>query len=89
MALSSIGNGLSQPAAMGAGLSVYPRVAGTASGFIGFMQMAISALGTLMVGLLPHEGPLAMAGVVLTTQIVAMVLGVIAVRLPAGGPDPA
>jgi hypothetical protein len=30
-----------------------------------------------------------MAGVVLTTQIVAMVFGVIAVRLPAGGPDPA
>jgi MFS transporter, DHA1 family, multidrug resistance protein len=89
MALSSIGNGLSQPAAMGAGLSVYPRVAGTASGLIGFMQMATSALGTLAVGLLPHDGALAMAGVVLTTQIVALVLGIIAVRLPAGGPDPA
>jgi DHA1 family bicyclomycin/chloramphenicol resistance-like MFS transporter len=83
MAASSIGNGLSQPAAMGAGLSVYPQIAGTASGLIGFMQMAISALGTLAVGLLPHEGPLAMAGVVLTTQIVALVLGAIAVRLPA------
>jgi MFS transporter, DHA1 family, multidrug resistance protein len=83
MAASSIGNGLSQPTAMASGLSVYPRVAGTASGFIGFLQMAISALGTLAVGLLPHEGPLAMAGVVLTTQIVAFSLGIIAVRLPA------
>ena len=83
MAASSIGNGLSQPAAMGAGLSVYPQVAGTASGFIGFLQMAISALGTLAVGLLPHAGPFAMAGVVLTTQIVAFVLGAIAVRLPS------
>jgi MFS transporter, DHA1 family, multidrug resistance protein len=82
MAASSIGNGLSQPAAMGAGLSVYPRIAGTASGFIGFLQMAASALGTLAVGLLPHEGPLAMAGVVLATQIVAFALGIIAVRLP-------
>lgn len=89
MAVSSIGNGLSQPASMGAGLSVYPRVAGTASGFIGFLQMAISALGTFAVGLLPHEGALAMAGVVLTTQIVAFALGAVAVRLPAGGTDPA
>jgi hypothetical protein len=47
------------------------------------MQMAISALGTLAVGLLPHETAFAMAGVVLTTQIVALVLGIIAVRLPA------
>ena len=89
MAVSSIGNGLSQPAAMGAGLSVYPRVAGTASGFIGCLQMAISALGTLAVGLLPHDGALAMASVVLGTQIVAFVLGAVAVRLPAGGVDPA
>jgi DHA1 family bicyclomycin/chloramphenicol resistance-like MFS transporter len=82
MSLSSIGNGLSQPTAMAAGLSVYPRVAGTASGFIGFLQMAMSALGTLVVGALPHDGPMAMAGVVVVTQIVACVLGVVAVRLP-------
>jgi len=84
MAASSVGNGLSQPTAMAAGLSVYPRVAGTASGFTGFLQMATSALGTLAVGLLPHDGPFAMAGVVLFTQIVAFGLGAIAVRLPPG-----
>jgi len=83
MAASSIGNGLSQPTAMAAGLSVFPRVAGTASGFIGFLQMAVSALGTLAVGALPHEGPFAMAGVVLFTQLAACVLGAVAVRLPA------
>lgn len=83
MALSSIGNGLSQPTAMAAGLSIHPRVAGTASGLIGFAQMAASALGTLAVGLLPHEGPFAMAGVVLTTQIVACGLGLVAVLRPA------
>lgn len=85
MAASSIGNGLSQPTAMAAGLSVYPRVAGTASGFIGFLQMAVSALGTLAVGVLPHEGPSAMVGVVVFTQIVACALGLVAVRLPAAG----
>ena len=90
MALSSIGNGLSQPTAMAAGLSVYPRIAGTAAGSIGFTQMAASALGTFTVGLLPHDGPIAMAGVVLATQLIACVLGMIAVRLPAAGaPSPA
>lgn len=84
MALSSIGNGLSQPSAMASGLSVYPQIAGTASGFIGFLQMAASALGTFVVALLPHEGPWAMVGVVLTTQVIAMALGAIATRLPAG-----
>jgi len=84
MALSSIGNGLSQPSAMAAGLSVYPRVAGTASGFIGFLQMAASAMGTLTVAILPHHGPSAMVGVVVTTQIAAVILAMVAVRLPSG-----
>jgi DHA1 family bicyclomycin/chloramphenicol resistance-like MFS transporter len=82
LALSAIGNGMSQPSALAAGLSVYPRVAGTASGFVGFSQMAISSLGTLTVGLLPHGGPFAMVGVVVATQAIALVLGAIAVRLP-------
>lgn len=82
MAASSVGNGLSQPSAMASGLSVFPKIAGTASGFIGFLQMAASALGTLAVAMLPHEGPSAMVTVVVTTQIVAMALGALAVRLP-------
>jgi MFS transporter, DHA1 family, multidrug resistance protein len=85
MALSSVGNGLSQPTAMAAGLSVHPQVAGTASGFIGFLQMAVSALGTLTVGLLPHDGPFAMAGVVVFTQFAALLLGAAAIRLPPAG----
>ena len=32
MAISSIGNGMSQPSGVAAGLSVYPRIAGAASG---------------------------------------------------------
>jgi MFS transporter, DHA1 family, multidrug resistance protein len=82
LALSAIGNGLSQPSALAAGLSVYPRVAGTASGFIGFSQMVVSSLGTLTVGILPHGGPFAMVGVVVATQAIALLLGAVAVRLP-------
>jgi MFS transporter, DHA1 family, multidrug resistance protein len=88
LTLSAVGNGLSQPAALAAGLSVYPRVAGTASGFTGFLQMAMSSLGTMIVGLLPHAGPFAMVSTVVATQALALVLGTLAVRLPvnAGGP---
>src|SRR5215470_12529556 len=43
MALSSVGNGLSQPPGVAAGLGIYPRIAGAASGLLGFMQMAVAA----------------------------------------------
>jgi MFS transporter, DHA1 family, multidrug resistance protein len=82
IALSSVGNGLSQPTAMASALSVYPRVAGTASGLVGFSQMAVSALGTMLVGLLPHHGPSAMVGVIVGTQIIACIVGALALRLP-------
>ncbi|HML09554.1 MAG TPA: multidrug effflux MFS transporter, partial [Stellaceae bacterium] len=89
MAASSLGNGLSQPSAMACGLSVYPRIAGTASGFIGFLQMAASALGTLLVAALPHHGPSAMVAVIVATQIIALGLGAVAVRLPSRALAPA
>jgi DHA1 family bicyclomycin/chloramphenicol resistance-like MFS transporter len=84
LAFSAVGNGLSQPAALAAGLSVYPRVAGTASGFLGFSQMAVSSLGTMTVAILPHQGPFTMIAVVVATQAIALVLGAVAVRLPIG-----
>jgi MFS transporter, DHA1 family, multidrug resistance protein len=80
MALSSIGNGLSQPAGIAAGLSVYPRIAGTASGLLGSMQMAIAALGTLLVGQLPRGSALWMVVVVGGCLALALVCGLFAVR---------
>ena len=64
MAISSIGNGMSQPSGVAAALSVYPRIAGAASGLMGFAQMIIAALGTLLLGLLPRGSVLAMVAVV-------------------------
>jgi MFS transporter, DHA1 family, multidrug resistance protein len=83
MALSSIGNGLSQPPAVAAGLSVYPRIAGTASGLIGFLQMMISALCTCLVGLLPHGSALSAVAVVDLCLLLAMVFGILAATRPA------
>ena len=45
----------SQPAVLASGLSIQPRLAGTASGLMGFLQMTVAALGTLLVALLPFQ----------------------------------
>jgi DHA1 family bicyclomycin/chloramphenicol resistance-like MFS transporter len=83
MALSSIGNGLSQPPGIAAGLSVHPRIAGAASGIIGFLQMMLSAIGTWLVGVLPQTGALGMVVVIDVSMLVALVLGLLALRAPA------
>jgi DHA1 family bicyclomycin/chloramphenicol resistance-like MFS transporter len=89
MAISSIGNGLSQPPGIAAGLSVYPRIAGSASGLIGFMQMIIAALGAFLVGQLPADTPLPMVAVVGAAMMMALVFGILALRAPGEATRPA
>jgi DHA1 family bicyclomycin/chloramphenicol resistance-like MFS transporter len=89
MAISSIGNGLSQPPAIASGLSVHPRIAGAASGLLGFLQMLIAALGTLLIGRLPHDSALAMVVVVVASLALALVFGLLALRRPGAAPRPA
>jgi DHA1 family bicyclomycin/chloramphenicol resistance-like MFS transporter len=83
MALSSVGNGISQPPGIAAALSVYPRLAGAASGLVGFLGMMISALGTFLVGLMPHGAALPPNLVVGACLLLALVFGISAVRRPA------
>jgi MFS transporter, DHA1 family, multidrug resistance protein len=85
IALSSIGDGLSQPSAMAAGLSIYPRLAGTASGLMGFTQMIVAALGTYLVGLLPYDSAFGTIIVVGGFIALGLVFGIFAVRQPASG----
>jgi DHA1 family bicyclomycin/chloramphenicol resistance-like MFS transporter len=82
MALSSIGNGLSQPPGIAAALSVFPRIAGTASGLLGFVQMMIAALGTFLIGQLPQATALSMIAVVGGSLALAYVFGLLALRTP-------
>jgi DHA1 family bicyclomycin/chloramphenicol resistance-like MFS transporter len=81
VAIASIGSGLCQPPAMAAGLSIYPRMAGAASGVIGFMQMTASSIGTLAAGLLPQQSVIGTVAVVVTCMVLAMVTGLLALRL--------
>jgi DHA1 family bicyclomycin/chloramphenicol resistance-like MFS transporter len=89
MALSSVGNGMSQPPGVAAGLSVYPRIAGAASGLLGFMQMSVAALGTLLLGLLPRGSVGAMVAVVGASLTLAFLCGLLTLRGSVEGPRPA
>jgi MFS transporter, DHA1 family, multidrug resistance protein len=86
MAISSIGNGLSQPPGIAAGLSVYPRIAGAASGLLGFLQMMIAALGTFLMGQLPQDNALPMVSVVGAALALALIFGLGALRGPGKEP---
>jgi len=55
MMVVAFGNGLSLPSAMAGIVSVNPRLAGTASGLGGFLQMGLGAGATLLVGALQGE----------------------------------
>ncbi|MET1115848.1 MAG: multidrug effflux MFS transporter [Comamonas sp.] len=46
----TFGAGFASPAALGCALSVVPTLAGSAAGLYGFGQMAMGAIGTLLVG---------------------------------------
>jgi DHA1 family bicyclomycin/chloramphenicol resistance-like MFS transporter len=89
MAISSVGNGMSQPPGVAAGLSVYPQIAGAASGLLGFMQMTVAALGTLLLGLLPRDSAVAMVAVVGASLTLAFLCGLLTLRGPAEEPRPA
>jgi DHA1 family bicyclomycin/chloramphenicol resistance-like MFS transporter len=88
MALTEIGDGLSQPAVLAAGLSIEPRLAGTASGLMGFLQMTVAATGTFVVALLPW--PIAVSMIVVVGGFIALALGfgIFAVRQPRAGSMP-
>ena len=85
MAVSSIGNGLSQPPGIAAGLSVYPRIAGAASGLLGFLQMMVAAVGALLVGQLPQGTAVPMVAVVGSSLALALICGLLAMITPGEG----
>lgn len=66
MVVVAVGNGLSQPNGIAGAVSVNPRIAGAASGLMGFGQMATGALFTVVVGFLQNQTDHgAMAGMIL------------------------
>jgi MFS transporter, DHA1 family, multidrug resistance protein len=69
MAITAFGNGISQPNALAAALSVRPQLAGTASGLVGASQMALGAAMTLLVGLIETGSGIATAAAMLACGV--------------------
>jgi DHA1 family bicyclomycin/chloramphenicol resistance-like MFS transporter len=65
MMLFSLGMGLVLANAMAGGLLPFPRMAGIASALLGFAQMALAALATMLVAALPPVSAVSMSGVIL------------------------
>lgn len=66
MCLVAVGNGLSQPNGISAAVSVNPKIAGAASGLMGFLQMSVGGLFTVIVGYFQNQTDhFAMASVIL------------------------
>ncbi|WP_227010563.1 multidrug effflux MFS transporter [Pelagibius marinus] len=79
--LVGLGNGLSMPSATAAAISRRPDLAGTASGLLGFTQMMIGALVTLLVGWLQGDTVYPMVTVMAASAVIAF-LGYLLARTP-------
>jgi DHA1 family bicyclomycin/chloramphenicol resistance-like MFS transporter len=65
MMLFSFGMGLTLANALAGALLPFPRMAGAASALLGFAQMGLAALATILVASLPALSPVSMSGVIL------------------------
>jgi MFS transporter, DHA1 family, multidrug resistance protein len=51
MVVVALGNGMTQPSAIAAAVSVRPQLAGTASGLVGALQMGFGAMMSVLAGI--------------------------------------
>jgi len=70
--LLGLGNGMSLPNAIAGALSVDPRVAGTASGLAGFLQMLIAALFAQLAGMWQNGTPYPMIGFMIAAATLSL-----------------
>ncbi len=74
MMVLTFGHGLGQPNGIAGAISVHPQIAGSASGLLGFVQMVVSAVATLL--LASFQAPVAFPTVVVV--VVSVVLSTVA-----------
>ncbi|HMA13573.1 MAG TPA: MFS transporter, partial [Kiloniellaceae bacterium] len=89
--LVGIANGLCLPSATASAISLRPELAGTASGLLGFLQMMVGALATLLVGRLQDDTVFPMTAIMSGAAIIAflgylMARSALAWRAPSAAP---
>ncbi len=83
----TLGSGLINPVAMSRAMSFEPRLAGSAAGLFGFLQLVVGAICTSLSALGPHRALSAMAVMVGATALAGLCFGV-AVRDEQRSPPP-
>lgn len=73
MALVAMGNGIAQPNAIAAAVSVRPQLAGTASGLTGFLQMGLGAALSFLVAVIETGSGIATASVMCICGLLAQI----------------
>lgn len=79
-------NGLAMPNAQAAALSINPRIAGTASGLLSFIQMAVGALFAQLAGTIHDGTPMPMGAITLIAAVLAFLCVTILPRFGAARP---
>jgi DHA1 family bicyclomycin/chloramphenicol resistance-like MFS transporter len=85
----SFGSGLIGPAASAGAVGLYPRLAGTASSWVGLAQMGMGAIGTIVVALLSTVEMTYLAMPLVVSLAPFAVLTVLSSRLLRHGPPAA
>jgi DHA1 family bicyclomycin/chloramphenicol resistance-like MFS transporter len=89
--IMGIGNGIVLPNAIAGAVSIRPQVAGTASGFLGFVQMLFGALTTQLSGMLVASSttPAPMVIHMMIVGVACLVVYWVLLRPPRTGGKPA
>jgi MFS transporter, DHA1 family, multidrug resistance protein len=73
LALSTMANGLAQPNLQAGAVSINPTLAGSASGFLTFAQMALAAVSTQFVGTFEHDSPVPLGATLIVMSTIGLV----------------
>ena len=80
LALSTLANGLAQPNIQAGAVSINPRLAGSASGLLTFVQMAVAALSTQIVGTFEHDSPVPLGAMLIVMSTIGLLAFASALR---------
>ncbi|GBQ28645.1 multidrug ABC transporter [Gluconacetobacter sacchari DSM 12717] len=81
--------GIIGPNATVGAMADHPRLAGSASAFIGTLQYVLGAIAGALVGMLPRTTPVPMAGVMLLGAVIMLLMVLLRPARPAGEADDA
>ena len=73
VSLTVFGNGITMPSAQAAAINQFPRMAGSASGLTGFLQMAVSAIAAQLVAAVFNDTAYPLLAIMLAASILSLV----------------